>query len=192
MSPKYEHRRKEFIATFSEFLQTHIRKKYYDFMNDIQAKVNFFEWFDRNYKPKILNEPQRKDKSTHREPRSIIANHKSLTTNTRSIIPNTRPITTNHANQQMVVDNIHFAKKQTPLASQYGQINTINKNNTYKDKKKHKLDKIPIIDPPTKDSREKVTKQNPSLTNVKRLVTIKTAVYLIKTAKVSLPKTILN
>ena len=61
----------------------------------------------------------------------------------------------------MVVDNIHFAKKQTPLASQYGQINTINKNNTYKDKKKHKLDKIPIIDPPTKDFREKVTKQKP-------------------------------
>ena len=60
MSPKYEHRRKEFIATFSEFLQAHIRKKYYDFMNDIQAKVNFFEWFDRNYKPKILNETTKK------------------------------------------------------------------------------------------------------------------------------------
>jgi hypothetical protein len=52
MSPKHENRRKEFFATYSEFLQTHIRKKYYDFMNDIQAKVNFFEWFDRNYKPK--------------------------------------------------------------------------------------------------------------------------------------------
>jgi hypothetical protein len=45
-------------------------------------------------------------------------------------------MTTNNANQQIVVDNIHFAKKQTPLANQYGQINTINKN---KDKKKHKL-----------------------------------------------------
>ena len=28
---------------FSKFLQTHIRKKYYDFMNDIQIEVNFFE-----------------------------------------------------------------------------------------------------------------------------------------------------
>ena len=27
MSPKYENRRKEFFATYSEFLQTHIRKK---------------------------------------------------------------------------------------------------------------------------------------------------------------------
>ena len=35
MSPKYENRRKEFFATFSEFLQAKIRKKYYDFMNDI-------------------------------------------------------------------------------------------------------------------------------------------------------------
>ena len=47
------------------------------------------------------------------------------------------------------------------MASQYDQINTINKNNTYKDKKKHKLDKIPTVDPPTKDSREKATKQKP-------------------------------
>jgi hypothetical protein len=28
MSLKYENRRKEFFATYSEFLQTHIRKKY--------------------------------------------------------------------------------------------------------------------------------------------------------------------
>ena len=54
MSPKYENRIKEFFATFSEFLQAHIRKKYYDFMNDIQTEVNFFEWFDKYYKPKIL------------------------------------------------------------------------------------------------------------------------------------------
>ena len=25
-------------------------------MNDIQTEVNFFEWFDKYYKPKILNE----------------------------------------------------------------------------------------------------------------------------------------
>ena len=54
MSPKYENRSKEFFAIFSEFLQTLIRKKYYDFMNDIQTEVNFFEWFDKYYKPKIL------------------------------------------------------------------------------------------------------------------------------------------
>ena len=54
MSLKYENRRKEFFATFSEFLRTYIREKYYNFMNDIQTKVNFCEWFDKYYKPKIL------------------------------------------------------------------------------------------------------------------------------------------
>jgi hypothetical protein len=42
MSPKYEKRRKEFFATFSEFLRSYIRDKYYEFMNDIQTEVNFF------------------------------------------------------------------------------------------------------------------------------------------------------
>ena len=135
MSPKYENRIKEFFATFFEFLQTHIRKKYYDFMNDIQAEVNFFEWFDKNYKPQILNNIttkiflQKENKATHREPRFLITNHRPIITNTRSMI-------TNHINQQMVADNIHFVKKQTLLTNQYGQINIINKNNTnvtYKD-----------------------------------------------------------
>ena len=107
-------------------------------MNDIQTKVHFFEWFDRNYKPKILNNRttknllQRENKVTHREPKSM---------------------TTNHTNQQLVADNIYLAKTQTPLANQHGQLNTINKNNTnvtYKDKKKS----------PTKDSKKNVTKQN--------------------------------
>ena len=42
MSPKYENRRKEFFATFSEFLQIHIRNKYYDFMNDIYKLKSTF------------------------------------------------------------------------------------------------------------------------------------------------------
>ena len=62
ISPKYENRRNEFFATYYEFLQTYIRKKYYDFMNDIQTEVNFFYWFDRNYKPKILNNRTKKKK----------------------------------------------------------------------------------------------------------------------------------
>ena len=53
-SPKYENRRKEFFATFSEFLRSYIRDKYYEFMNDIQTEVNFFEWFDNYFKPKML------------------------------------------------------------------------------------------------------------------------------------------
>jgi hypothetical protein len=53
-SPRYENRRKEFFATFSEFLRNYIRDKYYAFMNDIQTEVNFFEWFDHYFKPKIL------------------------------------------------------------------------------------------------------------------------------------------
>ena len=105
-------------------------------MNDIQVEVNFFEWFDRNYKPKVLNRTTKKslqseNKVTHREPKSM---------------------TTNHTNQQMVANNIYLAKK-TPLENQHGQINTINKNNTnatHKDKKKS----------PTKDSKKNVTKQN--------------------------------
>ena len=43
MSQKYENRIKEFFAIYYELLQTHIRKEYYDFMNDIQIEVNFFE-----------------------------------------------------------------------------------------------------------------------------------------------------
>jgi hypothetical protein len=77
-------------------------------------------------------------------------------------------LTPNHA----IADNIHFAKKQTPLASQYGQINTIKKDNTCIDtRKKHKLDKIslPIVDPPTKNSREKVTKQKPICYKCKKI-----------------------
>jgi hypothetical protein len=76
-------------------------------------------------------------------------------------------LTLNHA----IADNIHFAKKQTPLASQYSQINTIKKDNTYRDKKKHKLDKIslPIVDPPIKNSKEKVTKQKPICYKYKKI-----------------------
>ena len=53
-SPKYENRRKEFFATFSEFLRSYKRDKYYEFMNDIQTEVNFFAWFDHYFKPKLL------------------------------------------------------------------------------------------------------------------------------------------
>ena len=117
MSPKYETRIKEFFVTFFEFLQTHIRKKYYDFMNGIQTEVNFFEWFDKNYKPQILNNRttknllQKENKATHRETRFIITNHRPIITNTRSMTTNTRSMITNHVNQQMVADNIHFDKK---------------------------------------------------------------------------------
>jgi hypothetical protein len=128
MSPKYENRSKEFFAIFFEFLQTHIRKKYYDFMNDIQTEVNFFEWFDKYYKPKILADRNTKfllqKEATHRtlitkdrplttnhaleipNTRHIISNTRrltTLTTNHAHEIPNTRPLNTNNANQ-MVAD----------------------------------------------------------------------------------------
>jgi hypothetical protein len=54
ISPKYENRIKEFFATFSEFLRNYIKDKYYEFMNDVQTEVNFFEWFDHYFKSKIL------------------------------------------------------------------------------------------------------------------------------------------
>ncbi len=71
--------------------------------------------------------------------------------------------------KQQITDNIHLATRQTLLTSQYGQINTIKKNkkdNTHKDKKKPKKDKTPrvdspIIDPLTKNSKEKVTNHKP-------------------------------
>ena len=53
-SPKYENRRKEFFATFSEFLRSYIRDKYYEFMNDIQTEVNLFAWYDHYFKQKML------------------------------------------------------------------------------------------------------------------------------------------
>ena len=46
MSPQYEEKRKWFFKTYSKFMGNHIREKYYDFMNEIQAKVKFFDWFD--------------------------------------------------------------------------------------------------------------------------------------------------
>jgi hypothetical protein len=53
-SPKYANRRKEFFATFSEFLRNFIRDKYYEFMNDIQTEISFFAWYDHYFKPKLL------------------------------------------------------------------------------------------------------------------------------------------
>jgi hypothetical protein len=73
-------------------------------MNDIQTEVNFFEWFDKYYKPKILTDRTTnfllQKEATYR---TIITKDKPLTTNTRHIIsntrhiiPNTSPLTTNH------------------------------------------------------------------------------------------------
>ena len=98
MSPKYENRRKEFFATFSEFLRNYIRDKYYKFINDIQTEVNFFEWFDHYYKQKILagrntNSLLQKE-TTHRPlitPNSIII--KDMTTNHTYRISNTTSLT---------------------------------------------------------------------------------------------------
>ncbi len=51
-------------------------------MNDIQTKVNFFEWFDKYYKPKILNNKtakknlQKEDNATYR---TIITKVRPLT-----------------------------------------------------------------------------------------------------------------
>ena len=63
---------------------------------------------------------------------------------------------------QQVTDK-DLAKKQTTLlAKQYGQINTIKKkDNINKDKKKSKKDKTPIINPITKNPKEKVTNHKP-------------------------------
>ena len=89
---------KNFLQLFSEFLQAHIRKKYYDFMNNIQTEVNFFEWFDKYYKQKNLA-----DRNTNFLLQKE-ATHRPLTTNTfiTKASPNTiitKAMTTNHAHE---------------------------------------------------------------------------------------------
>jgi hypothetical protein len=110
MFPKYENIRKEFFATFSEFLRNYIRDKYYKFMNDIQTEVNFFEWFDHYFKPKILagrnknsTNPLLQKEATHRISNSPLntsntiitkdksTNHAYKISNTPSLTPLTKP-----------------------------------------------------------------------------------------------------
>jgi hypothetical protein len=71
---------KNFLQLFSEFLRSYIRDKYYEFMNDIQTEINFFEWFDHYFRPKLLagrntNFPLQKE-ATHNSQDTIIK-HKS-------------------------------------------------------------------------------------------------------------------
>ena len=127
MSPKYENRIIEFFATFSEFLRIYIREKYYNFMNDIQTEVNFFEWFDKYYKPKNLTDKNTNSllqkEATHRPlttPKDMTTNYAYKISNTPSLtlltknhahgIPNTshtRLLTPNYT----IAGNIHLAKK---------------------------------------------------------------------------------
>ena len=91
-------------------------------MNDIQTEVNFFEWFDKYYKPKILTDRNTnfllQKEATYRTIITKATNTRHIIPNIRHIIPNTRPLTTNHANiipntkplntnntNQMVADN---------------------------------------------------------------------------------------
>ena len=171
MSPKYENRRKEFFATFSEFLRNYIRDKYYEFMNDIQDEVNFFEWFDNYFKPKILAKRNTNTNSllqkeaTHKvtyryrpltNQNTIIGD--KTTTHTPPNILSSNPLTKKHACEnsdnnhnnklltprQQITDNIHLATRQTFLTSQYGQINVI----------KNKIKKITLAE--TRKSQRKI------------------------------------
>jgi hypothetical protein len=104
MSPKYENRRKEFFATFSEFLRNYIRDKYYEFMNDIQTEVNFFEWFDNYFKPRILvsrntNSLLQKEATYKHRPltsQNTIIGDKTTTHTPPNILPS-NPLTKKHA-----------------------------------------------------------------------------------------------
>jgi hypothetical protein len=157
-------------------------------MNDIQTEVNFFEWFDNYYKPKVLasrntNSLLQKEATNRPLPSQNTIITKDMSTNHTYRISNTpllTPLTKTHAYEipdtsytrlltpnQQVTDNINLAEKQTLLASQYGQINTIKKDYTYKNNKKHKLDKI--TNPLTEIFREKVTKQKPICYKCKKL-----------------------
>ena len=124
MSPKYENRRTEFFATFLEFLRNYIRDKYYEFMNDIQTEVNFFEWFDHYFKPKIL---------VSRNNNSLLYKetmHTSQKTNTdnsllqKEVIKNStlQKKTTYNSLLPSSTDNISLATKQSFLTSQNTKI----------------------------------------------------------------------
>ena len=133
MSPKYEKRRKEFFANFSEFLRSYIRDKYYEFMNNIQTEVNFFEWFDHYFKPKLLagrnNNPLlNKHKETmHASQKtktgnSLLQKEKEVIKNSFSLLPSSKLSST---------DNTFLATKRTSLTSQNTKIsNTIIKAKT--------------------------------------------------------------
>ena len=41
----------------------------------------------------------------------MTTNTRSIIINTKSMTTNTRPMITNHANQQMIADNMYLAKK---------------------------------------------------------------------------------
>jgi hypothetical protein len=144
-------------------------------MNDIQTEVNFFEWFDHYYKPKILASRNTntnfllQKQATHRHipltsQNTIIIKDKTTTHTSPKTLP-LNSLTKTHAcdipdtshnklltPKQQITDNIHLATRQTLLTSQNGQINTIKKNkkdSTQKDKKKPKKDKkdnTPIVD----------------------------------------------
>ena len=96
-------------------------------MNDIQTEVNFFEWFDKYYKPKNLADKNTNSllqkEATHRPlttPKDMTTNYAYKISNTPSLtlltknhahgIPNTshtRLLTPNYT----IAGNIHLAKK---------------------------------------------------------------------------------
>ena len=131
MSPKYENRRKEFFATFSEYLRSYIRDKYYEFMNDIQIEVNFFQWFDHQYKPKLLAVRNTNTKNTLLQ-KEVIKNSFSLlpssktssSDNSTSIITKQRCLTsqnkpTIHSQNTFIKANIHTPPNILPLTKNH-------------------------------------------------------------------------
>jgi hypothetical protein len=178
-SPKYENRRKEFFATFSEFLRSYIRDKYYEFMNYIQTEVNFFEWFDHYYKPKILAGRNTNTNSLQNLQRKTIPTYSYKTrqdtiiqnkTNTFQPTTPTLPLlnqnhanNTTHANSASILSltsgNILLATKQqdkhsmTSLTSKY-QFN----NNTHLDKKQNILSQYGQINTIKKNKKDNIKK----------------------------------
>jgi hypothetical protein len=130
-SPKYENRRKEFFATFSEYLRSYIRDKYYEFMNDIQTEVNFFEWFDHYYKPKLLAGRNTNTNNTLLQ-KEVIKNSFSLlpssktssSDNSTSIVTKQRCLTsqnkpTIHSQNTFIKANIHTPPNILPLTKNH-------------------------------------------------------------------------
>ena len=135
-SPKYENRRKEFFATFSEFLRSYIRDKDYDFMNDIQTEVNFFAWFDHYFKPKLLtnrntNFPLQKE-ATHSSQDTIIK-HKS-TYDTRYSHNNILHSSTNNTSH-----NESLTKQKIKISNHKGTSQKSNTNNAFLQKENSSL-----------------------------------------------------
>ena len=133
MSPQYEEKRKWFFKTYSKFMGNHIREKYYDFMNEIQAKVKFFDWFDRTYTTKNLRTIKRATKNWIKEENNEVIHEE---------FPPHESILVTHRNLQITSSPIKYVSLGDDTKNFKKIIEQNNYSNIYLKIIREKLDKI--------------------------------------------------